>query len=504
MGKKWVCKVCGYVHEGDAPPEICPLCGVGPDMFEEMIQSSENINVPNSNDNSNIHEDNNIKIWECTICGYIYEGVQPPEYCPICGVGPELFQEVKKSSNGDEEKEITFTSNSKENILIIGNGIAGISAAKAIRQRNKNCKITIISAEKYITYYRPQLTGLIGSSIENDKLYLYNEQWYKDNDINLKLDTKVNSINTESHYLTLESGEELTYDKLILANGSSSFVPPIPGNDKEGAFTLRNLNDLIDIKNYIKVNSCTKVAIIGGGLLGLEAAESFQNLGLKVTILERSSGLLKRQLDDTGSKLFENIVENTGIKVLKNANAEEVLGDTKVTGLKLSSGEVLNTDLVLFSVGITPNINLFKDTTLEMNRGVVVNDKMETNTKDVYACGDIAELNGLVFGTWTAADQMGTTAGANCLGDNLVFKNFVASTMLQALNTTIFSCGNITEDESTTTVILNNTLKKIYKKLFFKDEKIVGCILIGDSSKSINIINYIKEEKEINDIINNF
>ncbi|WP_242971872.1 FAD-dependent oxidoreductase [Haloimpatiens massiliensis] len=495
MIKKWVCTVCGYIHEGDTPPEICPLCGVGPDMFKEMIQSSENISDK---------KEKNIKIWECTICGYIYEGTKPPEYCPICGVGPELFEEVKKSSNDSVEKGITFSSDLDYNILIIGNGIAGISAAKSIRQRNKNCKVTIISDEKYITYYRPQLTGLIGNSIENDKLYLYDEQWYKDNNINLKLNTKVNSINTESHSLTLESGEDLTYDKLILANGSSSFIPPIPGNDKKGTFTLRNLKDLMDIKNYIKMNSCKKVSIIGGGLLGLEAAESFQKQGLKVNILERSPRLLTRQLDDKGSKLFEYIVESSGINVLKNANAEEVLGDTNVTGLKLSSGKILDTDLVLFSVGITPNINLFKNTTLEMNRGVVVNDQMKTNIKDMYACGDIAELNGLVFGTWTSAEQMGTTAGANCLGDNLIFKNFVSSTMLQALNTTVFSCGNVTEDETVSTVVLNNSISKIYKKLFFKDEKIVGCILIGDSSKSINIINYIKEERKINDIINNF
>lgn len=493
MIKKWVCTVCGYIHEGITPPDICPLCGVGPEMFQEIAQLSVNS-----------EEKEDMKIWECTICGYIFEGTQPPEYCPICGVGPELFQEVKKSSHTSNEKDAKFTSNSKDNIVIIGNGIAGISSAKSIRQRNTNCEITIISAENYITYYRPQLTGLIGASVDENKIYIYNEQWYKDNNIQLKLNTKVNSVNIASHSLILNSGEELIYDKLILANGSNSFIPPIPGNNKKGAFTLRSLKDLMDIKNYIKVNSCTKVSIIGGGLLGLEAAESFQEQGLKVTILERSPRLLTRQLDDKGSKLFEDIVENSGIKVLKNANAEEVLGDTKVTGLKLSNGEILDTDLVLFSVGITPNINLFKNTTLEMNRGVIVNEQMETNIKDVYACGDIAELNGLVFGTWTAAEQMGSTAGANCLGDNLIFKNFVSSTILQAFNTTVFSCGNVNDDETNSTVVLNNPVKKIYKKLFFRDEKIVGCILIGDSSKSINIINYIKEERKINDIINTF
>lgn len=437
------------------------------------------------------------KKWKCKVCGYVYEGNMPPEICPLCGVGPDEFEEINT-------KDIKYMSDSKENILIIGNGIAGVSAAKAIRERNSDCDITIIASEAHLTYYRPELTGLISDEVNYDKLYVHKEEWYKDNNINLKLNTVVENIDTNNNCIVLNDGEKLPYDKLILANGSDSFIPPICGIDKRGVLKLRNLQDLKNIKEYIKENSCSKVTIIGSGLLGLEAAESFHSYGLKVTVLERASRILSKQLDEEASKLFEEMVDNYGINIIKEASAVEILGDSKVEAVKLSNGQIIDTDLVLVSVGITPNVQLVKDTNLKVNRGIIVNEKMETNIENIYACGDIAELKGRVFGIWAPSEEMGVTAGANVVGDNLVFEDFMLSTMLQAFDTQVFSCGDLKEDEKVATIIVKDNSKKIYKRLFFKDKKLVGCILLGEISDSIKLMDYIKQQKTLESIINNF
>lgn len=430
------------------------------------------------------------KKWKCLICGVTFEGAEAPDVCPVCGASSEQFVEVVESAVG-------FREDKAEDFLIIGNGAAGFYAADSIRKRNKKCNITIISSEKSLTYYRPQLSDYLSTSIPDEEFYLSPEQWYTDNHISLILNSSVENINAENKKVYLSDGKDLSYDKLILANGSSNFMPPIPGRDKQGVFTLKYLSDAEKIKEYMSKSK--KVVVIGGGLLGLEAAWEMKNYGLKVTVVEFVPRLLPRQLDDEGATLFKNSVDSSGVDVILGDSVEEILGDSTVSTVKLKSGKVIETDMVLFSIGIRPNKQLAEKIGIKTDKGIIVNDKMETSFKDIYACGDVCEYNGRVYGNWPASVEMGKTAGANAAGDEAYFTDFVSSVIFSAMNAELFSCGNISPDFKK--LASEDPLNKSYEKLFFNDNKLVGGILIGDTKKSGKIMVAIQKGKTIQDMI---
>lgn len=379
--------------------------------------------------------------------------------------------------------------NNGTTFIIIGNGAAGFYAADAIRQKNSKAYITMISEESYYSYYRPSLSEYLANEIPDKKLYLKNKNWFEENSINLKLNTKVESILTKENKIVLSDGSCLNYDKLILANGARNFIPPTAGTDKNGVFSLRTINDADKIISYAK--DCKKAVVIGGGLLGLEAAWELQNLGLDVTVVEFFQRLLPRQLDEEGAEIFKNQISNCGINVILGDSLVEILGNDNVTNIKLKSGTILDTDMVLFSVGIRANKELAEKCGIKTDKSVVVNEKMETNIPDIYACGDVAELNGRNYGIWPAAVQMGKVAGINASGDELIFKDFVSSTIFSSMDTNLFSSGYF--DDECDVLSYNNEDNQIYKKLFFKDNKLVGCILLRDTSLSIKIVKGIRE-----------
>lgn len=465
------------------------------------------------------------KLWKCLVCGEVFEGDTPPESCPVCGASAEQFVEVKS-------EDTDFKSETEEKFVIIGNGAAGFYAADAIRKRNSKCSIEIIAKEKSLSYYRPQLSDYISTSISDDEFYIASEEWYEENKINQLFGVWVKEILPEDKKVILNDGTEVSYDKLILANGSHNFIPPVKvacdelknvagdlvltsDNYKkvDGIFTLRELQDADDIKDY--VNQCRSAVIIGGGLLGLEAAWELKNQGLDVTVVEFSTRLLPRQLDNEGAQLFKNIADNSGINLILGDSAEEIVADMcispissqgeikpKVMGIKLKSGKTIETDLILFSVGIRPNKELASKAGIASDKGIIVNEKMETNIKDIYACGDVAELKGIVYGNWPAAIEMGKIAGANAAGDSVAFEGFVSSTIFKALDAEVFSAGTINFDDTSLEQLGFKDMEKgLYKKLFFKDGKIVGGILIGDSSKSAKIITGIQGGSSVQDLI---
>ncbi|WP_163193771.1 NAD(P)/FAD-dependent oxidoreductase [Clostridium thermarum] len=393
-----------------------------------------------------------------------------------------------------------------ENYVIIGNGAAGYYAANTIRKNNSTASIKIISAEKYLTYYRPQLSEYLYEEIPEKKFYLSPDSWYVDNNIDLQLGTFVTEIHTAKKVLKLEDGSKVNYDKLILANGSSNFIPPIKGTELEGVYTLKYKNDADKIKEAIK--SSKKAVVIGGGLLGLEAAWEMKKSGLQVTVVEFFPRLLPRQLDDAGSELFKNIVNSSGVDIILGDCAEEIISQdtvSKVSALRLKSGKLIDADLVLFSAGIRPNKTLAEKSGILCHQAIVVNEKMETNVKDIYACGDVAEINGIVYGTWPAAMEMGKVAGKNATGEDSKFKEFSSSVIFRGLNAEVFSAGTIDfNDASLKQFAQEDSSKKIYKKLFFKDGILAGAILIGDTKKAAKVISGMKKmagEEIVNEIL---
>jgi len=384
--------------------------------------------------------------------------------------------------------------------VIIGNGAAGYYAADSIRKNDKESDIHIISEEKILTYFRPQLSKFLGFPIDNTKFFLSPENWYKDNNINITLNKRVKKINIDNNLLLLDDGSIIGYKKLILANGSHNFMPPLTGIDKVNVFSLRTINDAEKIKEHMSQSK--NVVIVGGGLLGLEAAWSMKNVGLNVTVLEHSSRLLSRQVDEEGAKILRNSIDKTGIKIMVNADSDELLGDKKVTGLKLKSGEILPADIVLFSTGIRPNKDLPKQSGITVDKGIIVNDRMETNAPNVYACGDVAEFNGKVFGNWPAAMNMGKVAGSNAAGAETYFKEFVPSVFFDSMNINLFSCGNF--DETNEQLVSKDLSNNSYMKFYFKSDKIIGGFLIGDTKKAAQLLNAIKKGMSFDEVKTKF
>ncbi|MGV8983452.1 FAD-dependent oxidoreductase [Clostridium sp.] len=431
------------------------------------------------------------KRWKCLICGEEFDGPTPPEICPACGASADQFVQVSQDV-------VTFRSDKVEKFLIIGNGAAGYYAADSIRKRNKKCEIEIISNEPYLTYYRPSISDGISESLKDDSFYLSPKEWYTANNITLTLGVQVEILKPEENKVLLKDGTAISYDKLILANGSENRIIPMPGIDKSGVFTLRNLKDLEAIKTKMKTSK--NVIIVGGGLLGLEAAYEISKAGLNVSVVEFSDSLLVKQLDSEGSLILKTAVENQNIKVILGDSVNIINGEKTVSSVTLKSGKSLDADLVLFSTGIAPNKNIADNTNLLTNKGILINENMETNIKDIYACGDIAEFSGRVYGNWPAAVEMGKIAGSNAVGETKNYVPSLSAISFNAMGLELLSVGEITM-EGTKALSLKDDANKIYKKLFFKDNIITGGIIIGDNKSSSNLISAIEGSKSLNEVL---
>lgn len=362
--------------------------------------------------------------------------------------------------------------------LVIGNGIAGLSAIKEIRRNDKEGTITVVTNEPYHTYFRVKLTELICEDYEEEDLLLNSPEWYEENNIDVRLRKIVEKIDYENRVALLDNGEEIKYEKLLLATGSRPFIPPITGNYKKGFFALRNLKDLSFIQDYLEERK--KVAVIGGGLLGLEAAWSLKELGKEVSIIEFAPHLLSRQLDEEFSIKLEDKLKKEGFNIYLNTAAEEVLGDDNRTdGLRLSTGETLETDAVLVSSGVRPDLDLVLDSVVENERGIKVNKKLETNIDEVFAAGDVAQIGETVLGLWTAANEQGKVAGANMSGgeDEYDIPKLFASLNIGDIK--LFSAGQISDVDK----VYEYKNDKTHNKIFVKDGKIVGSILFGDTKE---------------------
>ena len=423
--------------------------------------------------------------WRCIVCGEVYEGELPPEICPACGVGADKFEEVV-------EQEITYSCSTPGNFVIVGGGIAGLSAAESIRVRNKTCEINIFTDEKYYPYYRTKLSEYISEDIEEKDFLVKPKEWYDENNIKVHTMSKVVSVNPGKKTISLISGKDVAYNKLILANGASSFIPPVQGIDKQGLFVLRDIDDLKSIKEYL--SDVEKVCVIGGGLLGLEAAWNISKLDKQVSIIELAKRILPVQLNEEGSFVFERIIDKRGIDIVKGKMAKKILGNGKVTGLEFDDGSKIDADMIIYAIGIRANRELVEGCGFELNRGMVVNSKMETCMDDVWACGDVCEFGGRVYGNWDSAKNQGKVAGANACGDDVEFIPPFRAYVLNSMGTEVFSSGEIGIDKYDYKAYLNKDFESnSYKKALFRNNRMCGTMLIGDTKESLKYLKGIKE-----------
>ncbi|OAT82975.1 hypothetical protein A6M21_08375 [Desulfotomaculum copahuensis] len=360
-------------------------------------------------------------------------------------------------------------------MVIAGNGVAAVTAAEAARNRDEKCAIHILGGEPYLAYYRPRLSHGLGKRIQVDKILVHPPAWYEERRIDVHLNTKVTALDLTNNRVVASTGGVFPFTALILAQGSHSFLPPAPGNQLPGVFTLRSYDDLRALESYGQ--DARRAVIAGGGPLGLEVAWALRQWGKEVLVLERSEWLLRRQLDERGAAVLQEIVAGKGVQVLTNAAIEEITGTEKVTGVRLQSGETLSADLVIFSTGVVCNTELFKDTGINVNRGVVVDEFMQTSRNGVYAAGDVAEFNGRVYGLWPVALEQGRVAGTNAAGGGMRYREIPPSNALMVMETALFSVGRPAGERE----LADDWGAAGYRKLFFDGEnRLTGGILIGE------------------------
>ena len=362
------------------------------------------------------------------------------------------------------------------NYLIVGGGIAGVTAAKEIRKHDKEGSILLLGNEKERPYFRIQLTDLLGDDAP-EVPYLDKEGWEEKFALDVNFDAEVEAVDFDAMTVTAAGGETIQGEKILLANGSHSSVPPFKNNQLKGIFTLRNWQDLMNIQSYIKGFKDTKrIAVIGGGLLGLEAANSLKKSGHVVAIINRSEYLLSKQLDRELGMMLNEEMKDLGFMVFTEKSTEAFIGEDHVRAIQFDDGTTTDIDMVLISAGVRPNTELFKDTGLEVNKGVIVDSRLMTNKANVWAAGDVAEVEGRVMGIWPASRTMGKVAGANMAGGDETYENPKAHTKLDLDTIQVFSAGKIGEGD-----VYFYDDGDMHHRLYAKDGRVTGAILYGDT-----------------------
>lgn len=424
------------------------------------------------------------KLVKCLVCGEIFE--EGIEICPVCGVGKENFVSV-------EVDEVSYKNNTSEFYLILGNGAAGVSAAEAIRERNETCSIVMVSNESVLSYNRPMLTKSMLASFNPSQLAIHDEKWYQDRNIINVLDKTVKSIDTQAKEVAFSDGLKLKYDKCIYALGSECFVPPIPGHDKKQVVAIRRLSDVVKIGKMLP--NVKHAVVIGGGVLGLEAAWELSKAKCRVTIVEVANQLMGRQLDTGAGDMLKDNILDKGMDIRIGANVEEIEGEGAVTGVRLAGGEVIPAELVIVSAGVRANTKIAQEAGIQTDRAIVVDEKMHTNLTDIYACGDCAQYEGINYAIWPQALEMGKVAGANAAGDSVAYETVNAALTFHGMDTALFAIGDNGKnpDIKYKTVEFKDPMKMIYEKYYFSNNRLCGAILLGDTSKMVKVTAQIEE-----------
>lgn len=360
--------------------------------------------------------------------------------------------------------------------LVIGNGVAGTTAAEYIRKNDATGEITIVSTEDLPFYYRVRLPELLGGHIPESQLVARKKEWYDENKIILKLNTEIDRLDIVGRKASTRDNKVLTYDYLLLANGSHAFVPPIKGSTLNGAFTLHTINDVRRISRFAK-NVKTAV-VIGGGLLGLEAANELHKLGINITVIEYFPRLLPRQLDREGAARLRQYFENMDFRFRLGAVTREINGHRKVEQLVLESDESLRAEMVLIAAGVRPDLKLARMLDLKTDKGILVDKYLQTSRQAVYAAGDVIQFNNLIYGIWTAAREQGKIAGINISGGKKVYAGTTPANILKVAGIDLASAGNIDEDNRLEAKIVETA--SVYKKVVIDKDRVLGCIMLGD------------------------
>ncbi len=369
--------------------------------------------------------------------------------------------------------------------VIVGNGVAGVTAAQSLVQADPAAAVHIFGEEPYPYYQRPRLWEFLAGEIEQQALYFRPPEWYAAKGIQLHLGVRATVLNPVEHRLTLANGDSIDYDRLLLATGAQPFVPPFAGTNKVGVFTLRTLDDARAMRAYAQ--NVRRAVVIGGGLLGLETARALLSLGLDVTVIECGPHLLPRQLDAEGAQFLQARLEAMGLHFLTGVAIETILGPERVAGVGLEDGRVVEGELVLIATGIRSRVELAREAGLEVHHGVVVDGQLRTSAADIYAAGDVAEFEGVVYGLIPAAIEQAQTAAANMVGPGqrpspTVYSGTVPATTLKVVGIDLTCLGDATASGDGSVILRRaDPSAGIYRRLALRNGKLIGAILLGDT-----------------------
>ncbi len=359
--------------------------------------------------------------------------------------------------------------------------------------------MTVFGEEPHPNYNRILLSSVLQGDADVNDIVLNDYDWYKENNVTLHTGDPIVKVDSKKQVVYSEKGIECHYDKLIFATGSNPFMLPLPGADKEGVIAFRNIKDcqtMIETSKKYK-----KAAVIGGGLLGLEAARGLLNLNMEVDVIHISDTLMERQLDNQAGIMLQEELESQGMNFLLKAQTEKILGKDRVTGLKFKDGTSIQADLVVMAVGIKPNIELAQKSGLTTDRAIIVNDYMETSEKNIYAVGECAQHRGIAYGLVAPLYEQGKVLAEHLCNNEVKtkpgYQGSIIYTQLKVSGVNVFSAGTFQDGEKTKAIRVHDEFEGIYKKVVVQDNKVIGAVLFGDTSDSPRILDMIRTNRDI-------
>ncbi|MDB5713805.1 MAG: nitrite reductase large subunit [Sphingomonadales bacterium] len=391
------------------------------------------------------------------------------------------------------------TNTEKPHLVVIGNGMAGCRAVEEILARDPDrYRITIFGAEPHVNYNRIMLSPLLAGEKTFEDIVINDAAWYSDNRIELVSSDPVVAIDRARQTVNSRSGRAEHYDKLILATGSDPFIIPVPGHDLQGVVTFRDMDDVGAMLRAADAGG--EAIVIGGGLLGLEAAHGLTLRGMKVTVLHIMPTLMERQLDEAAGFLLKAALEGRGQTILTGADTAEIYGQGRVEGIRLKDGRDIPASLVVMAVGIRPNVKLARDAGLAIGRGIHVDDHLVTSDENVLAVGECIEHNGLVYGLVAPIWEMCRSLADGLIATPNGYTGSVTSTKLKVSGIDVFSAGDFSGGEGCEDIVMRDASRGVYKRVIVKDDKLIGAVLYGDTQDGNWYFDLLKRAENVSEI----
>lgn len=389
----------------------------------------------------------------------------------------------------------------KQKLVVVGNGMAGMRTVEELLKIAPDMyDITVFGDEPYPNYNRIMLSPVLANEQTIDDIILNSREWYAEHNITLHTSARVNKIDRKARTVTADNGLTVEYDRLLLAIGSKPFILPIAGADLQGVLGYRDIKDTNDMIAAAKVYK--HAVVIGGGLLGLEAANGLKVQGMDVTVVHKNEWLLERQLDKTAGKMLQKSLETRGLQFLLQKDTEQLIGkDGRVVAVRFKDGQEVPADLVVMAVGIRPNYALAESAGIYCNRGIVVSDTMQTYDPRIYAVGECVNHRGIAYGLVAPLFEMAKVCATHLANFGIgLYKGSVTSTKLKVTGIDLFSAGDFMGSDDAEEILLHDAVGGVYKKLVIKDDTIIGAVLYGDTTDGAWYFQLLRDKKPIHEI----